>query len=88
MSLPRCHRCQGCLAWSYLMENIGGGYTIECVKCLNCGHYYYDMDHEVEGGMERKPMTSQAIGDKMGISRQAVQQIEQRAIKKLRVLFY
>jgi hypothetical protein len=66
------------------MESSAGGETIDAVRCINCGDYWYDMASEYERTKDQPGQTHQQIGKTLGVTRQRVHQIEQEALKKLK----
>lgn len=78
--MPKCTKCNGRLAKDWLNEDTK---WIPSLKCINCGKQYYERasKEEIEA---TNTFTQIEIGERLGITRQAVSLIEEKALRKLR----
>lgn len=75
-----CTKCSGLLVRDDLREDPD---VIPCLRCVMCGKYYFEMASVEE--LAVKAHTRREVRDILGVSHQAVQQREHKALKKLRI---
>lgn len=77
-----CTKCNGLLAKDWLSE---GPDTIRCMKCINCGKYYYNRATPEEIAKHPEPQERKEVARDIGdVTNERVRQIECRALDKLR----
>ncbi len=78
----KCTKCNGLVVKTYVGESEIYAPHIPAGRCVNCGKHWFPppTKEEMESGVIH---TAQEVGDKLGVTRQRVDQIMRSAFKKM-----